>query len=92
MRRIIYSLVTGCILTAAGLILVESTIRTASNFPKLVSSALVFPGYALALLLTLGRFHDVSLSMIAIANVVVYSTVTYLSIMLLSKLKGHSED
>lgn len=91
MRRIVCSVLTGCISTGAGLVLAQSTVHTTSDFREIVGSALLYPGYVVALLLSLGRFHDVSLPVIAAANVMVYSAASYILLVLLAKRKAPDE-
>jgi len=43
-----------------------------------VADALLFPGYVVALAVSLGRFHDVRFGFVVFANVVVYSLFTYI--------------
>jgi len=79
MRKLLYSLLAGCAVALAPLMISKLPFESGfSHLLKSGSSALLFPGYAIALVLALGRFHDINFTALEVANVAVYSGLTYL--------------
>ncbi len=54
------------------------------------ADVLLFPGYALTLALTLGRFHDARFGLVAFTNVVVYFAAAYFVLTIRARFKAKS--
>ncbi len=79
MRKLFYSLLMGCVVGLAPLMISKLPFESGlSHVLKSGSNALLFPGYVIALALALGRFHDINFTALEVANVAVYSGLTYL--------------
>jgi hypothetical protein len=93
MKRLFLALLIGCALT---FVLVTALKLRAdsglSHLLKNVSDALLFPGYVVALVLTLGRFHDVRFETVEFANAVIYSGLAYLCMVFWEKLGKRGTD
>ena len=89
MKRLILALVIGCVFSFLPMAAFEmssgswiwSQLKNAAN-------ALLYPGYAAALALSLGRFHDLSFSLVICVNVAIYTGIAYLALTLWSKFKA----
>ncbi len=91
MRKLLYSLLVGCVIALAQLMISKLPFESgSSHLLKSGSNVLLFPGYAIALVLALGRFHDINFTALEIANVVVYSGLTYLLLRCFAWLKART--
>jgi|SRR5579885_1674560 phosphatidylserine synthase len=91
MRKLLYSLLVGCVIALAPLMISKLPFESgSSHLLKSGSNVLLFPGYAIALVLALGRFHDINFTALEIANVVVYSGLTYLLLRCFAWLKART--
>jgi hypothetical protein len=91
MKRLLLALLTGCALTFA--LVTTLKLRTDSGLSHLLKNgadALLFPGYVVALALSLGRFHDIRFGVVELANAAIYSGLAYLSMVVWKKLKDKS--
>src|SRR5579859_1039030 len=88
-KRLLLALLIGCsvsFLPVAALNLpLDSSL---SHLYKNAADALLFPGYVVALAVSLGRFHDVRFGFVVLANVAVYSGFAYFVLAVLVSLRA----
>jgi len=89
MKRLLLALLIGCVLTflpiAAFKIPSDAGL---SHLLKNVADALLFPGYVVALALSLGRFHDIRFGLIVFVNIAIYAGLAYFALTLRAKFKA----
>lgn len=86
MKRLLLALLISCVLTLIPMTAFKlpSDIGL-SHLLKNVADALLFPGYALALVLSLGQFHDIRLGVVLSFDIAIYAGLAYITLTLLTK-------
>ena len=89
MKRLLLALLIGCVLTFVPVTAFKMPSEAGlSHLLKNGADALLFPGYVVALALSLGRFHDIRFGVVVFANVAIYAGFAYLVLTRLTKFKS----
>ena len=84
MRRLFYSLIIGFVVGLTPVMLAQSLSESGLLVRRLVG-VFMYPGYLVAMAVSMGRVDDINFTLLEIANVVFYSGVTYLFLIALAK-------
>ena len=89
MKRLLLALLIGCVLASVPVTAFKIPSDAGlSHLLKNGADALLFPGYVVALALSLGRFHDVRFGLIVLANIAIYAGLAYLALTLWAKFRA----
>lgn len=89
MKRLLLALLIGCVLTFVPVTALKMPSEAGLlHVLKNGADALLFPGYIVALGLSLGRFHDIRFGVVVFANIAIYAGLAYLTLTLLTKFKS----
>lgn len=89
MKRLLLALLIGCFFSFVPVAAFKiQTDAGPSHLLKHGADALLFPGYVVALALSLGRFHDIRFGLIVLLNIAIYAGVAYLGLTLRTKFKA----
>jgi hypothetical protein len=82
-KRLLVSVLIGCFLGLVPLAALDLPVGSLlSRLLQNGASAVLFPGYLLTLVLSLGRLHDVRFSVIVSADIAIYSILAYVTILI----------
>ena len=89
MKRLSFAFVIASVITSVsvGVLEIQSDSGLALSL-KNGAAVLLFPGYAVTLAFTLGRFHDVGFGLVAFTNFVVYFGVAYFALKIRTRLNA----